>query len=111
MEMDKNFHDTNGEYVEAVHYSLEGHEDKKKFKVTRNIGTDEHLKKAINSHSSFNSLRVGSPQRIMSNRKRSPNSPLTRYEKQINLLIILTCITQILSYQIWSAVTFIIILP
>ena len=81
MEMGKNFHDTNGEYVEAVHYSLEGHEDKKKFKVTRNIGTDEHLKKAINSHSSFNSLRVGSPQRKMSIRKRSPNSPLAMKNK------------------------------
>ena len=27
-EMGKNFHHTNGEYVEAVHYSLEGHEKK-----------------------------------------------------------------------------------
>ena len=26
-EMGTNFHDTNGEYVEAVHYSLEGHEN------------------------------------------------------------------------------------
>ena len=40
-EMRKNFHETNGEFVEAVHYSLDGHEDKHKFKVTRNIGTDE----------------------------------------------------------------------
>ena len=77
-EMGKNFHDTNGEFVEAVHYSLDGHEDKRKFKVTRNIGTDEHLKKAIQSHTTFNSLRVGSPKRIMSLKKRSPNSPLAR---------------------------------
>ena len=26
-EMGTNFHDTNGEYVKAVHYSLEGHEN------------------------------------------------------------------------------------
>ena len=50
-EMGKNFHDTNGEYVEAVHYSLQGHEDSRKFKVVRNIGTDSHLKKALSSHS------------------------------------------------------------
>ena len=78
-EMDKNFCDTNGEFVEAVHYSLDGHEDKHKFKVTRNIGTDEHLRKAIQSHTSYNSLRVGSPNRIMTLlKKKSPNSPLAR---------------------------------
>ena len=69
-EMGKNFHDTNGEYVEAVHYSLQGHEDSRKFKVVRNIGTDSHLKKALSSHTSYNSLRVGSPNRIMSIRKK-----------------------------------------
>ena len=67
--MGKNSHDTNGEFVEAVHYSFDGHEDKRKFKVTRNIGTDEHLKKAIQSQTTFNSLRVGSPKRIMSLKK------------------------------------------
>ena len=77
--MGKNFHNTNGEFVEAVHYSLDGHEDKHKFKVTRNIGTDEHLRKAIQSHTSYNSLRVGSPNRIMTLlKKKSPNSPLAR---------------------------------
>ena len=75
-EMGKNFHDTNGEYVEAVHYSLQGHEDSRKFKVVRNIGTDSHLKKALSSHTSYNSLRVGSPNRIMSIREKNPNSPL-----------------------------------
>ena len=64
--------------MEAVHYSLDGQEDKHKFKVTRNIGTDEHLRKAIQSHTTFNSLRVGSPNRIMSIKKKSPNSPLAR---------------------------------
>ena len=34
-EMGKNFNETNGEFVEAVHYTLDGHEDKHKFKVTR----------------------------------------------------------------------------
>ena len=58
-EMGTNFYNTNGEYVEAVHYSLDGHEDKRKFKVSRNIGTDQHLKKALSSHISYNSLRVG----------------------------------------------------
>ena len=29
-EMGTNFYDTNGEYVEAVQYSLGGHEDKRK---------------------------------------------------------------------------------
>lgn len=29
-------------------------------KVKRNIGSDEHLKRALKSHISFNSLRVGS---------------------------------------------------
>ena len=51
-------------------------EDKRKFKVSRNIGTDQHLKKALSSHISYNSLRVGSPDRIMSIRKKNPNSPL-----------------------------------
>ena len=76
-EMGTNFYNTNGEYVEAVHYSLDGHEDKRKFKVSRNIGTDQHLKKALSSHISYNSLRVGSPDRIMSIRKKNPNSSLT----------------------------------
>ena len=80
-EMGTNFHDTNGEYVEAVHYSLEGHENTRKYKVSRNIGTDEHLRKAINSHTSFNSLRVGSPLRIMSIRKNQSNSPLAIHNK------------------------------
>ena len=32
--------------------------------------TDSHLKKALSSHTSYNSLRVGSPNRIMSIRKK-----------------------------------------
>ena len=80
-EMGTNFHDTNGEYVEAVHYSLEGHENTRKCKVSRNIGTDEYLRKAISNHTSFNSLRVGSPLRIMSVRKKQSNSPLAIHNK------------------------------
>ena len=80
-EMGTNFHDTNGDYVEAVHYSLEGHENKRKYMVSRKIGTDEHLRKAISSHTSFNSLRVGSPLRIMSIRKKQSNSPLAIHNK------------------------------
>ena len=49
-EMGTHFYNTNGEYVEAVHYSLDGHEDKRKFKVSRNIGTDQHLEKTLSSY-------------------------------------------------------------
>ena len=48
-EMNKNFYDTNGEYVEAVHYSLDGHEKTRNLKVKRNLGSDEHLERALNS--------------------------------------------------------------
>ena len=75
-EMNKNFYETNGEYVEAVHYSLDGHEKTRNLKVKRNLGSDEHLKRALKSHISFNSLRIGSPNRIMTIRKNSPKSPL-----------------------------------
>ena len=77
-EMGKNFHDTNGEYVEAVHYSLDGHEESRKYKVKRNLGSDEHLKRALKSHISFNSMKVGSPKRIMTLKRNSPqSSPLS----------------------------------
>ena len=75
-EMNKNFYDTNGEYVEAVHYSLDGHEKTRNLKVKRNLGSDEHLKRALKSHISFNSLRIGSPNRRMTIRNNSPKSPL-----------------------------------
>ena len=58
--------------------SLDGHEEKRGLKVKRNLGSDEHLKRALKSHISFNSLRVGSPKRVMSIRKNnSSKSPLT----------------------------------
>ena len=76
--MGKNFHDTNGEYVEAVHYSLDGHEESRKYKVKRILGSDEHLKRALKSHISFNSMKVGSPKRIMTLKRNSPqSSPLS----------------------------------
>ena len=53
-----------------------GHKVTRKFKVKRNLGSDEHLKRALKSHISFNSVRVGSPDRLMSIRKSSPRSPL-----------------------------------
>ena len=37
------------------------HEFERKYKVKMNLGTDGHVKKALKSHVSFNSLRVGSP--------------------------------------------------
>ena len=75
-QMNKNFYETNGEYVEAVHYSLDGHEKTRNLKVKRNLGSDEHLKRALKSHISFNSLRIGSPDRKMTIRNNSPKSPL-----------------------------------
>ena len=59
-------------YVESVHYSLDGHEKKRGLKVKKNIGSEEHLKRALKSHISFNLLRVGSPDRVMTIRKNSP---------------------------------------
>ena len=72
----QNFYDTNGEYIEAVHYSLDGHKKTRNLKIKINLGSDEHLKRALKSHISFNSLRIGSPDRIMTIRKNSPKSPL-----------------------------------
>ena len=57
---------------------MDGHEEKHKYKVTRNIGTDGHLRKAIQSHTSYNSLRVGSPNRIVTLlKKRAQTLPLS----------------------------------
>ena len=91
-------------YITAMiidHYSLDGHEYKHKFKVTRNIGTDEHLRKAIQSHTSFNSLRVGSPNRIMTIRKKVPIL-LSPYLIKLNLLNML---------NIKTSLTYIILIP
>ena len=68
--MNKNFYETNGEYIEAVHYSMDGHEKTRNLKVKKNLGSDEHLKRALKSHISFNSLIIGSPNRIMTIRKK-----------------------------------------
>ena len=62
---------------EALHYSLDGFEEMKKLKVKRKLGTDGHLKKALTSHINYNSLRVGSPNRVMTLRKnKQTQSPL-----------------------------------
>ena len=76
-EMGTNFHYTNGEYVEALHYSLDGFEEMKKLKVKRKLGTDGYLKKALTSHISYNSLQVASPNRVMTLCKsKATQSPL-----------------------------------
>ena len=46
--------------MEAVHYSLDGHEKTRNLKIKRNLGSGEHFKIALKSHISFNSLRIGS---------------------------------------------------
>ena len=62
----KNFKDTNGEFVETVHYTLKKHEEKKGFAVKRKLGTDPHILKAHISISSFDALKMGSiPQKNM----------------------------------------------
>ena len=63
-------------YITDRTSSLNDHEATRKFKVKRNLGSDENLKRALKSHISFNSVRVGSPDRLMSIRKSSPRSPL-----------------------------------
>ena len=55
-------------YITDRTSSLNGHEATRKFKVKRNVGSDEHL--------IFNFVRVVSPDRLMSIRKSSPRSPL-----------------------------------
>ena len=75
-QMNKNFYETNGEYLEAVHYSLDGLEKTRNLKVKRNLGSDEHLKRALKSHIFFNFLRIGSPDREMTIRNISPKSRL-----------------------------------
>ena len=44
-EMGTNFHDNNGEYIGALHYSLDTFEEKNKLKVKRKLGTNGHLNK------------------------------------------------------------------
>ena len=43
----QNFYDTNGEYIEAAHYSLDDHEKTRNLKIKRNLGPDEHLKRPL----------------------------------------------------------------
>ena len=76
-----NFKDTNGEFVETVHYTLKKHEERKGFSTKRKLGTDHHLRKAHRSISVFNAMKMGStPQKdMMINRKRktSISSPMS----------------------------------
>ena len=48
------------------------------FKTDRKFNLKLEKLSTIQSHTSFNSKRVGSPNRIMSIKKKSPNSPLAR---------------------------------
>ena len=70
-----NFRFTNGEYVEAAHYSLKNHEVDHGYVVKKKQGTQHHLLKAFQSLSSFNSMRVGcTPPQEFTLRKKTPSS-------------------------------------
>ena len=58
--MGKIFRDTNCESVETVHSSVKKHEEKKGFVTKRKLGTTHHVKRAHQSISSFNALKMGS---------------------------------------------------
>ena len=58
--MGENFKETNGESVETVHSSIKKHEEKKGFVNKIKLGTTHHLKRAHQSISSFNALKMGS---------------------------------------------------
>ena len=65
--------DTNGEFVETLHKTLRLHEEHHGFKVVRKLGSKNHLKKALASHVSLNSLKAGfSPARDLMLRTPSP---------------------------------------
>ena len=71
-----NFRNTNGEFVEAAHYSLKNHEHDHGYVVKKKQGTPHHLLKALQSLSSFNSMRVGAtpPQEFTLRKKKTPSS-------------------------------------
>ena len=55
----KNFRYTNGEFVEASHYSIKNEDKTHNFKVTRGIGTPIHREKLLKSMIWHNSKRTG----------------------------------------------------
>ena len=71
-----NFRITNGEFCEAVHYSLKRHEVEHGYVVKKKQGTPHHLLKSLQSISSYNSLRIGStPEQEFTLRRKTTPSP------------------------------------
>ena len=83
----KNFKNTNGEYVEAVHSSLKKHERDHGFVVKKRQGTPQHRQKSLQSHVTYNSMRIGatSPMEFTLRKKsKSPPSSTPRLKKTWN---------------------------
>ena len=68
IEMNKNFYETNaiGSMLRLITTLWMAMKKTRNLKVKRNLGSDEHLIRALKSHISFNSLRIGSPNQIIS---------------------------------------------
>ena len=77
-----NFRDTNGEYTEAIHSSLKIHERNHNFTTKRKLGTPHHRERALQSHTSYNSVRAGgiSPEELTL-RSRGTSSPASSHIK------------------------------
>ena len=74
-----NFRITNGEFLEAVHYSLKRHEVEHGYVVKKKQGTPTHLLKSLQSISSYNSTRTGAtPPQDFTLRKNNTPSPLQK---------------------------------
>ena len=82
---DTNFCNTNGEFFEAVHYSLKKHEIEHGYVVKKQQGTPSHLLKSLQSISSYNSMRIGltPPQEFTLRRKISPSYVYTMKQSYI----------------------------
>ena len=68
-----NFRNTNGEFLETVHYSLKKHEFEHGYVVKKKQGTPSHLLKSLQSISSYNSLGSTPPQEFTLWRKSTPS--------------------------------------
>ena len=55
----KTFTHTNGEFVEAAHYTIKTEETQHRLKVTRKLGTPDHASKSFKSITWHNSRRAG----------------------------------------------------
>jgi hypothetical protein len=67
---------TNGEPYEAIHHTVKVFEAKKKFRMTKKLGSLIHQAKCLQSISTFNILRAGytTPQAMRIFKKRLPSS-------------------------------------